>query len=119
MRSLRVLGLFLAAALLFVPARAGAAKPQVKNVRQTAKPIWTLALDGSRVAYASGDRIRVWNMATGATSAVKGRYSSGSGARTNTASEVAIAGNRVAWLKDRQFGNTEEGQWLYTAPIGG
>ena len=75
MRSLRVLGLFLAAALLFVPAQAGAAKPQAKNVRQTAGPIRAVAMDGSRVAYMASDRrVAVWNVATGKTTVIKGAY---------------------------------------------
>jgi hypothetical protein len=88
-------------------------------VRVTAKPIWTLALDGSRVAYASGGKIRVWNVATGATSTVKGHYASVSSTANVTASQLAIAGKRVAWIKDQQFGNTEEGEKLYTASVGG
>lgn len=73
-------------------------------------------MDGSRVAYASGGRIHVWNMATGATSAVKGNYGN---PKQEAAMEVAIAGKRVAWIKDQQFGNTEEGENLYTASAGG
>jgi hypothetical protein len=119
MRKLRIVGLFLAAALLFVPAQAGAARPHADKVRQTAKPIWTLAMDGSRVAYASGGKIDVWNTATGSRSVVRGTYGNAKPGVNGTAAELAIAGKRVAWLKDRQFGNTEEGEWLYTAPIGG
>ncbi len=74
-------------------------------------------MDGSRVAYASGGRIHIWNMATGATTTVKGNYSNAK--HTANASQLAIAGTRVAWIKDQQFGNTEEGEKLYTASIGG
>ena len=52
-------------------------------------PIATLAMDGPRVAYASGKKVYVWNTVTGATTLLKGKYSS------HTA-EVAIAGTRVA-----------------------
>ncbi len=34
-------------------------------------------------------------------------------------SRLAIAGKRLAWIKSRQFGNTELDHWLYTAPLGG
>ena len=86
-------------------------------MKQTAKPIWTLAMDGPRVAYASGGRIYVWNVVTGATSVVKGTYSNAK--HSDNAAEVAIAGKRVAWIKRQQIGNTEQPQRLYTAPVGG
>jgi hypothetical protein len=119
MRRLRLAGLFLASALLFFPTQAGAAKPQAKKVRETAKPIWTLAMDGPWVAYASGSKIRVWNVATGKTSVVTGHYAGASSTANVIATQIAIAGDQVAWIKDQQFGNTEEGEKLYTAPVGG
>jgi hypothetical protein len=76
-------------------------------------------MDGSRVAYASVGKIRVWNVTTGATSVVKGHYAKGSSTANTIASQLAIAGKRVAWVKDQQFGNTEEGEKLYTAAVGG
>ncbi len=120
MRTLRVAGLplaFLFLALLVASAQAGAAKPQPNRVKRTDAGIWMVAMDGPRVAYVSNGRIDVWNVATGATSVVAGRYSNA--ARTNTASELAIAGTRVAWIKRQDFGNTEMGEKLYTAPIAG
>jgi hypothetical protein len=119
-KRLRVAGLSLALllfALFVASAQAGAAKPQPNTVKQTAKPIGALAMDGSRVAYESGGRIRVWNVESGATSVVKGRY--GANQEYATASEIAIVGNRLAWIKRVEFGNTERNQWLYTAPLGG
>ena len=74
-------------------------------------------MDGSRVAYASGGLIHIWNMATGATTTVKGNY--GNAKHTANASQLAIAGTRVAWIKDQQFGNTEEGEKLYVAQVAG
>ena len=121
MRSLRVLGLFLAAALLFVPAQAGAAKPQAKNVRQTAGPIRAVAMDGSRVAYMASDRrVAVWNVATGKTTVIKGAYPrKGSGFASGTG-EVAIAGKRVALITRFVTGNSQQTQeHLYTATLGG
>ena len=122
MRMLRWVGLFLApAALLVFSAQAGAAKFQTGGrTKQAAEPIWTLDMDGPRVAYASGGKIRIWNVATGSTSVVKGNYGgSASNFVNNTAAQVAIAGKRVAWIKDQPLGNTEESERLYTASIGG
>jgi hypothetical protein len=124
MKRLLLAGLLLSA-LLVVSSQAGAAKPQPNKVKQTVKPIWTLAMDGPRVAYASGGRVYVWNVVTGATSVVKGVYaknpspSSLGNYAPVAASEIAIAGKRVAWLRLQEVGNTELFQWLYTATPGG
>lgn len=115
MRRLRLPAVCLA--LLLLSAQVGAAQSKRSTGKKTADPIWTLAMDGSRVAYASGGLIHIWNMATGATTTVKGNYSNAK--HTANASQLAIAGTRVAWIKDQQFGNTEEGEKLYTASIGG
>lgn len=120
MRMLRGVGPVLAllsCALLVGSAQAGAAKKQANRVKQTAKPVWTLAMDGPRVAYASGGRIYVWNVVTGATSVVKGTYSSAK--HTDNAAEIAIAGKRIAWTKRHMLGNTEASERLYTAPVAG
>ncbi|HZT93955.1 MAG TPA: hypothetical protein VE985_05720 [Gaiellaceae bacterium] len=117
MSGLRLLGLLLATVLLFVPTRAGAAQSQRSEVKVTAHGVVTLAMDGPRVAYASAGRIYVWNVATGSTSAVKGEYSNAT--HSINASQVAIAGTRVAWIKRVAYGNTEESEKLYTAPLGG
>jgi hypothetical protein len=121
MKRLRFAGLFLAllsCTTLVGSAQAGAAKPQLGSVKQTAKPIDTVAMDGSRVAYATSGRIRVWNVVSGATSVVRGRYGA-SNSEYATVSEIAIAGRRVAWIKSVGFGNTELDHWLYTARLGG
>lgn len=124
MRGLRLMVLPLALsslALLAVSAQAGAASPQANKVKLTAHPIWTLAMDWPRVAYASGKEgntvtIRIWNMVTGATSsAVKSK----GGFATHHAAEIAIAGGRLAWVRTQQFGNTELDHWLYSASLGG
>lgn len=86
-------------------------------MKNTAHPIWAIAIDGPRVAYAAGGLIHVWNLATGKTSTVRGKYANA--LHTANASELAIAGKRVAWIKDQQFGNTEEGEKLYIASIPG
>lgn len=109
----------LSLALLLVLVQAGAAKPQPNKMKQTAKPIWTLAMDGSRVAYISGGRVHVWNVTTGATSVVKGKYPS-TGKYSKNYGEVAIAGKRVALITRFVIGNTKEtSERLYTAPVGG
>jgi hypothetical protein len=120
MRRLHFAGLILtlfSCALLVGSAQAGAAKPKPNTVKQTAKPVWTLAMDGPRVAYASGGRVYVWNVVTGVTSVVKGTYSNAK--HSDNAAEIAIAGKRVAWVKRQELGNTEQPQRLYTAPVGG
>jgi hypothetical protein len=114
-KTLRLAGLSLA--ILLLSAQVGAARPQRSVVEKTASPIWTLAVDGSRVAYASGGLIHVWNLVTDKTSSVRGKYSNAQ--HTANASQLAIAEKRVAWIKAQGFGNTEEGEKLYTAPIGG
>ena len=89
------------AALLVSSAQAGATKPQPARVKFTPSPVLTLALDGHRVAYFSGGRVYVWNVATGATSSIKGTYPSigrPKGADTRFDHEVAIAGTRVAFV---------------------
>jgi hypothetical protein len=114
-RTLRLAGLGFA--ILLLSAQLGAAQARANTAKKTADPIWRLAIDGSRVAYSSGGLIHVWNMATGATSVVRGKY--GNASHTANASQLAIAGRRVAWVKDQGFGNTEEDEKLYTARVGG
>ena len=104
-------------ALFVASAQAGSAKPQPNTVKQTANPVWTLAMDGPRVAYASGGRIHVWNVVTDATSVIKGRYSNA--AHSVNAAEIAIAGTRVAWTRRQMFGNTEASARLYTGTVAG
>lgn len=114
MKRLRLAGLSLA--ILLLAGQAGGAQAGQTISKTMSAPISAFALDGSRVAYGlgNGGRIHVWNMATGATSVIEGKYSA-----NNAGWQVAIAGRRVAWIKDQQFGNTEEGENLYTASVGG
>jgi hypothetical protein len=116
MKRLVVMGLFLAI-LVGLSARAGTATLQQNRVKVTAQGVATLALDGPRVAYASGGRIYVWNIATGATSIVKGGYSNA--AHSIDPAQIAIAGERVAWIKRVGYGNTEMSEKLYDASITG
>jgi hypothetical protein len=113
MRRLRLFGLFFAAISLVLVAQSATAKPPPTHVKVTAKPVATLAVDGPRVAYASGGKVYVWNLDTGATSVVKGSYSKAPG-------ELAIAGKRVAYVSRFVTGNTyQTTEHLYTAPVGG
>lgn len=115
MRHVRWSGSFLLAGLFLVfAAQAVAAKPQPSTVEKASAPIRSLAMDGSRVAYVSGDKIHVWNVATGATSAIRGKHG-----YAGPAGEVAISGKRVAWINGRYVGNTEAGEKLYSASLGG
>jgi hypothetical protein len=114
-KSLRLAGVCLA--ILLLSAQAGSARVEGKTTKNTTHPIWAVAIDGSRIAYSSGGLVHVWNLATGKTSSVRGKY--GNALHTANASQLAIAGRRVAWIKDQGFGNTEEGEKLYIASVGG
>lgn len=92
MRGLSNVGRSLVVVLVMAVVQAAAASPQAGPlVKQTKSPIATVAMDGRRVAYASGNKVYVWNTLTGATTLMKGNYSSHT-------SELAIAGTRVAWI---------------------
>ena len=124
MRRLHVVGLslaFLSLALLVVSAQAGAAKLQAGKVKQTARPVRVLAMDGPRVAYMRSDRrVGVWNVVTGATSMVNGNYPNNGRKFGYGSGEVAIAGERVALITRFVIGNDEQTQErLYTARLGG
>jgi hypothetical protein len=123
-KRLRVTGLSVALvifALLVASAQAGAAKPQPNKVKQTAKPVLTLAVDGPRVAYMlNSRRVGVWNVVTGATTPVKGNYPSNGHNFGHGTGEVAIAGKRVALITRFVIGNTLQTQErLFTASLGG
>jgi len=124
MRRLAVVGLSLAAILLPFCAQPGAAETQSSNMKQTAMPILTLAMDGARVVYMRTDRlVGVWNVNTGVTSVIKGTYPSKGNFGPGNGwgyGEVAISGKRVALITRWVIGNSQESQErLYTAPLGG
>jgi hypothetical protein len=123
-KRLRVAGLsfaLLSFALVVASAQAGAGKPNASKVKQTAKPVWTLAMDGPRVAYMLDNRrVAVWNVSTGATSVIKGNYPSNGRNFGYGRGEVAIAGKRVGLITRFVIGNTLQTQErLYTASLGG
>jgi len=120
MRRLRWPGLFLAPAVLLVlSAQAGASNPHANRFKKTAAPVWTLAMDWPNVAYASGGKIRVWNVATGATSVIRGKYVYAKPGVNDVAADLAISGKRVGWINRQWVGNTEAGEKLYTASLAG
>jgi hypothetical protein len=107
-----ILGLALVGVLLVFVVQAAPAGAPAGRVKQTRSPIATLAMDGPRVAYASGGTVYVWNVLTGASSTMKGKYS-------KHASEVAIAGTRVEWITRYVIGNSLQTQeHLFSATIG-
>jgi hypothetical protein len=123
-KRLRVAGLSLALlhfALLVASAQAGTAKPHLGKVKQTVRPIQVLAMDGPRVAYMRSDlRVGTWNVVTGATSVIEGRYPTKGAGFGFGSGEVAIAGKRVALITRFVIGNLYQTQErLYTARVGG
>jgi len=121
MRKLSLAGLCGLAVALIFSAQVGSAKADQNTVKVVGHPVWSLAMDWPRVAYVSGAEassatIHVWNLATGATSAIDGGPR---GFAVHRAAEVAISGRRVVWIRGQQIGNTELNHWLYTAPVGG
>jgi hypothetical protein len=121
MKKLQLLGLCGFVVALLASAQVGSATTQPKTVKAIGSPVWTLAMDWPRAAYASGKEdsrgsIHVWNVVTGATSAINGGPH---GFAMHHTSELAISGKQVTWIRTQQFGNTELDHWLFTAPVGG
>jgi len=108
-------------ALVVASAQAGAATSAAGKVKVTAKPVWTLAMDGPRVAYMlDSRRVGVWDVVTDTTSVVRGNYPSNGRDFGHGSGEVAIAGRRVALITRFVIGNTLQTQErLYTASLGG
>jgi hypothetical protein len=99
MKRLWILGLSLIGVLLAFAVQAAPGTTPAGRTKQTVRPIATLAMDGPRVAYASGKKVYVWNTLTRVSSLMSGSY----GAHT---SEVAIAGTRVALITRYVVGNS-------------
>lgn len=98
-----------ASAVFLVAGAAGAAPAGGVRSIQPHGIVGTLALSGSRVAFANGPKIVVWNLGTGKTTSLSAQKDSG----TTT---LAIAGSRLAWL-NRTGGNLEGDDYLYTASV--
>lgn len=109
MKTLWTLGLSLAALVLMSSVHAATSTTTGAVVKETRRPIAELAMDGSRVVYASGlhegipngSKVYVWNTRTGKTTLVRGKYSS-------HVAELAIAGTRVALITRYVVGNSME-----------
>ena len=114
-------------AVLLASASAAATVPRMP-VRPAGGPVNALAMDGGRVAYdigssrnsnGAGNKVLVWNVLTGKTTRVSGRFTSGADVTSTGRGvrELAIAGERVAWIVN-QGGNTESDDTLYGSSIG-
>ena len=95
-------------ALALVASAAGTPARGTKAIRPHGVVV-ALALDGSRVAFANGPRIVVWNLRTGMTTKLSTLEDSGS-------TELAIAGSQLAWV-NHTGGNLEGDDDLYTASL--
>lgn len=120
-----VAGIGVAVAAVAVTSASGLAGAKPKLVT-TKGAIEALAMDGRRIAYDLEARdlgcntLHVWDAPVGADVVVSGAgtceadsTSTGSGVR-----EIAVGGNRVAWIVNLG-GNTESVDTLYTALVGG
>jgi WD40 repeat protein len=95
---------------------AGVTTP-AKALKQVGLPVNTLAMDGSRVLYSSDDdAVRVWDVRTGKIILL--RRGAGRFTDNPTIRELAIAGQRTAWITLASAGNSQE-TWarLFTASL--
>ena len=87
---------------------------KVDSVFATKQQLWTFAADGKRAAfglYGCPKRaLRVWT--------VPARKSTGIATDCYAMSDLAIAGNRVAWI-DNWYGNTDRSYGVFAAPVTG
>lgn len=86
---------------------AGAAKAPPQKLKRVGLPVVSLAIDGSRVIFSSDDNtVSVWDMHSGAIT----RLRRGAGRFTDNPSirQVAIAGQRTAWITIASVGNSQE-----------
>src|SRR5919109_2101759 len=102
---------------------AAAGNPPVVRVIHTKEIIESFAIGGSRIAYdlrgsLTCNKVLVRDLRTGKTTRVSGKQtcsadstSTGAGVR-----ELAVAGNRIAWIVNLG-GNTESDDYLYTASL--
>jgi hypothetical protein len=116
MRRLFIWVAFAAAVLLAVAA--SASNTPTRRLKQASWPITAVAMDGPRVIYSTGDNgVYVWNVQTGAT--VRVRLPSPSDFPPGLIPQVALAGQRVAWITQDVAGNSmETNEDLFTASIG-
>ena len=95
----------LLALVLIISAAAAKAPPQ--SLKHVGLPVVSLAMDGPRVIYSSDDNaVRVWDMRSGAITQLRrgaGRFTDNPSIR-----QVAIAGQRAAWITIASVGNSQE-----------
>lgn len=97
---------------------AGAAS--VRTVTAPA-PVLALAIDGSRIAFASGrsagdcNRVRIWNLATGGVTRLGRRTHCEQTSTGNAIASLALAGTRVLWLHYAGGNVREWSLWTATA----
>ncbi len=107
--------------LLLVPAASAPAQgPVVKNTKGW---IESLAMDGSRVAYAveggaGCTKVFSWDVRSGAGAVVSGQATCAADSTSTGGgvTEIAVAGNHIAWTVNLG-GNTESSDSLYTATL--
>jgi hypothetical protein len=110
-RAMKLLSMFLAAVaaplLLALVVPAAAWNPPAKKLKQVGLPVETVAMDGPRVMYSSDDNaVRVWNVQTGAIKLL--RRGGGRFIDNPRIPELAIAGQRTAWITVASAGNSQE-----------
>ena len=108
----------LVVSLLFALGVSAAATPTpTRAVKHATGPITAVAMDGPRVVYSTdGNGIYVWNVQTGATVRVAKAHPTD----FPLIQEVAIAGQRLAWISRDVVGNSmETNENLYTASLHG
>lgn len=101
------------ASLLLVIGVASGAAPTGRKLHPVAGPVTTLAIDGSRLVYSTdGNGVYVWDVRSDKSWRIRPP------SRTDNplVQQVAIAGQRVAWITRSVSGNSEETfERLYTA----
>jgi hypothetical protein len=108
--------LFVSLVLLLAVSASATSRP-TRKLMHASGPITTLAIDGPRVVYSTdGNGVYVWNVRSGASS----RLRRPSKSDFPLIQEVAIAGQRVAWVTRLVSGNSEETfEHLHTASLTG
>ena len=108
---------FVLSVLLIAVLPVGATKKPTRKLVHASGPITALAMDGPRVVYSTDSNgVYVWNLRSG----VRSRVADTSPSYYPLIGQVAIAGQRVAWIKRTVEGNSEEtNEDLYTASSSG
>lgn len=113
----RLVGLAAATAVFALAISAAAVPTPPKTLKNVGLPVKSVAMDGSRVIYGSDDNaVHVWDSRTGKITLL--RRGAGRFTDNPTIGEVAIAGQRTAWITLASAGNSQE-TWarLFTASL--